>query len=65
MSDIDEEINLGLIKLLLLFILELLYFLLYIGLIMPGNDKDQQHYASIAGSSFQIPDRFAAFTLNV
>ena len=46
MSDIDEEINLSLIKLLLLFILELLYFLLYIGLIMPGNDKDQQHYAS-------------------
>ena len=46
MSDIDEEINLGLIKLLLLFILELLYFLLYIRLIMPGNDKDQQHYAS-------------------
>ena len=35
MSDIDEEINLSLIKLLLLFILELLYFLLYIGLIMP------------------------------
>ena len=29
MSDIDEEINLSLIKLLLLFILELLYILLF------------------------------------
>ena len=31
MSDIDEEINLSLIKLLLLFILELLYFPYYAG----------------------------------
>ena len=54
MSDIDEEINLGLIKLLLLFILELLYFLLYIGLIMPGNDKDQQHYASDSDNPYRI-----------
>ena len=46
MRNIDEEINLSLIKLLLLFILELLDFLLYIGLIMPGDDNDQQRYAS-------------------
>lgn len=37
MSDIDEEINLSLIKLLLLFILELLYFLLYIVLYYAGK----------------------------
>ena len=89
MSDIDEEINLSLIKLLLLFILELLYFLLYIALlcremikisntthpiaIIPYriNALVESHQWgriviwNIAGSSFQIPDRFAAFTLNV
>ena len=46
MCDIDEEINLSLIEFLLLFILELLDFLLYIGLITPGDDNDQQRYAS-------------------